>query len=86
VASTAEIKRHDRQVAGERLFMAWGVAIVPNTLDAFGVELNGDWRFVRIALSVVFMIALVAWIVALWRERMARRTAEQESSFSREAG
>ena len=75
MASLEEITRHDRKVAGERLLIAWAVAIVPNTVDAFGVDLNGGWLIVRIVLSVVFTIALVAWIVAMWRENMARRSA-----------
>ena len=69
MASLEEITRHDRKVAGERLLTAWAVAIVPNTVDAFGVDLNGGWLIVRIVLSVVFTIALVAWIVAMWREK-----------------
>ena len=62
--TSVEIRRHDRKVAGERLLIAWGVAIVPNTLDAYGVELNGGWLILRLVLSVDFTIALVAWIVA----------------------
>jgi len=75
VASVEQIRRHDRKVAGERLLIAWGVAIIPNTLDAYGVDLDGGWLILRIVLSVAFTVALVAWIVAMWRERKARRAA-----------
>jgi hypothetical protein len=44
--------RAKRKAAGERLLVAWGIAIVPNTLAAFGVDLAGvGWYKVGPALA-----------------------------------
>jgi hypothetical protein len=65
----------NRKRAGERLLAAWGVAIVPNTLEAFGVELPDEWWWyvIRYGLSAIWCLALVSWLAWVWRERNARR-------------
>ena len=66
--------RARRKAAGERLLVAWGVAIVPNTIAAFGVDLTGAWWYVvRFGLGAVWLAALVVWLAWLWRERHAKR-------------
>jgi Flp pilus assembly protein TadB len=64
-----------RQVAGKNLLAAWGLAIVPNFLAAMGVDFPDVWWWyvIRYSLSAVFTVALVVWLVWLWRERRARR-------------
>ncbi len=68
--------RAKRKAAGERLLVAWGIAIIPNTLDAFGVDFSDAWWWdvIRFGLSAVWLVALVAWLALLWRERQATRT------------
>lgn len=51
--------------------MAWGIAVIPNALIAFGVEFSGGWMIVRYVLSAIFVAALIAFLVAVWRERRA---------------
>jgi hypothetical protein len=48
---------------------------VPNTLEAFGVNLPDAWWWYLIwfALSALWLVALLMWLTALWRERRARR-------------
>jgi hypothetical protein len=67
--------RARRKAAGGRLLVAWGVAIVPNTLEAFGVRPPDAWWWYLIwgAASAFWLVALLAWLVALWRERQAAR-------------
>ena len=66
--------RAKRKAAGERLLVVWGVAIVPNTIAAFGVDLSGvGWYVVRVGLGALWLAALVVWLAWLWRERQARR-------------
>jgi hypothetical protein len=36
-----------------------------------GVHLDGDWLMLRRALGTAFVLALVAWIAAFWRDRRA---------------
>lgn len=36
------------------------------------VEIDGGWHVLRIVLSIVFTVALVAWLTAFVRERRAR--------------
>ena len=64
-----------RKQAGERLMLAWGIAVIPNLLVAFGVEFSGAWIAIRWVLSAIFVVALVVFLVALWREWRARRRA-----------
>jgi hypothetical protein len=47
-------------------------AVIPNALVAFGVEFSGPWMAIRYVLSAIFVVALVAFLVELWRERRAR--------------
>ena len=61
-----------RRRAWERLVLAWAVAVIPNALVAFGVEFSGGWMVVRYVLSAIFVVALVAFLLALWQERSAR--------------
>ena len=43
------------------LLVAWALAIAPNTIEAFG-GINGDWwRALRLGLSALFVLALVAF-------------------------
>ena len=72
---TVEAAHARRKAAGERLLLAWGVAIVPNTLEVFGVNLPDAWWWYLIwfALSALWLVALLMWLAALWRERQARR-------------
>jgi Na+-transporting NADH:ubiquinone oxidoreductase subunit NqrD len=68
--------REQRKSALERLATAFGLACLPNLLDA--VEFQPDswwWLIVRIALSALFLIALVLWLVAEIRVR--RGTEDQ---------
>ena len=66
-----------RENAGENLLAAWGAAIVPNALVAFGVDLPDAWRWhvIRFGLSALWLVALVVWLGWLWRERRAKRSA-----------
>jgi hypothetical protein len=64
--------RERRKRAGERLVLAWSVAVIPNFLVAVGVEFDGAWMIVRYLLSAIFIVALVVWLAALWRERRTR--------------
>jgi hypothetical protein len=61
-----------RRRAWERLVLAWCVAITPNLLVAFGVDFSGGWMVIRYVLSAIFIVALAAFLVALWQERRER--------------
>jgi hypothetical protein len=59
---------------GDLLWIAFGLAVVPNTLDAFGAAPEGDWwTAVRAVLSTVFTIVLIAYLAARLRGRRRRR-------------
>ena len=59
---------------GDLLWIAFGLAVVPNTLDSFGVAPEGDWWIVvRAVLSTLFVIVLVAYLAALLGERRRGR-------------
>ena len=46
---------------GDLLWIAFALAVVPNTLASFDVAPDGDWwTVVRIVLSTLFVIALLA--------------------------
>ena len=47
--------------------LAWAVAVIPNALVAFGVDFSGGWMVIRYVLSAIFVVALVAFVVALWQ-------------------
>jgi hypothetical protein len=62
--------RARRRNWGEALAFAYFLAIVPNSLEAFGAAPDGwVWHGVRIALSLTFVIALFGWLLALVCER-----------------
>jgi hypothetical protein len=68
-----ERARERRREAWDTLVIAWGTATIPNALEAFGVAPSGwAWTALRAVLSTLFLLALVAWLVALVRERRAR--------------
>ena len=46
------------------LLLAWGLAILPNTLEAFGGGSDDTWwQVVRFGLSTLFVITLVAFAI-----------------------
>ena len=79
---TLDETRARRKDAGEHLLVAWGAAVIPNTLDAFGMNLPDAWWWylVRFALSALWLAALVAWFIWLWRERQAKRAVNTSSA------
>jgi hypothetical protein len=76
-----EETRASRRNAGENLLAAWGLAIIPNMLDAFGVNLPDEWWWyvIRFGLSALWLAALIAWLKWLWRERQAKRAVNATS-------
>jgi hypothetical protein len=48
-------------VSGDVVLYAWGLAIVPNTLEAFANPDGLWWEILRIGLSTVFVLVLVAF-------------------------
>lgn len=60
--------------------VAWGVAVIPNLLAAFGIEFDGGWMVVRYVLSAVFLVALALWLSAVWRVLRARRSSTGEDA------
>ncbi len=66
-----EAKRRRRAV-GETFLIIWGVALVPNTLDAFGFDPGALWwDAIRYALGAICFLALLVLIWAWIRERRA---------------
>lgn len=58
---------------GDLLWLAFGLAVIPNTLAAFGVAPDGDWwGVVRFVLSTVFVIALLAFAASWLSDRRKR--------------
>jgi hypothetical protein len=80
---SVEEARAGRKAAGERLLVAWGAAIVPNTLEAFGVSLPDAWWWYAIwgFLSAVWVVALLAWLMSLWCERQARHARSEAALY-----
>ena len=71
-----ERARHRRREAGSLLLTVWGIAIVPNALESFGVAPDGwAWTALRVVLSVAWAIALIAFSVTVVQELRARRAA-----------
>jgi hypothetical protein len=69
-----ERARERRREAGGWLLVAWGVAIVPNALEAFGVAPDGwAWTSLRVVLSAVFLVALVVFVATVVQELRAKR-------------
>lgn len=59
---------------GDLLWIAFALAVVPNTLNAFEVAPEGDWwNAVRVALSTFFAIVLIAYLASRLAERGRRR-------------
>lgn len=79
---TLEEIRARRKNAGETLLVAWGAAVIPNTLEAFGTTLPDAWWWyvVRFGLSALWLAALVTWFVWLWRERQAKRAGKASAT------
>jgi hypothetical protein len=69
-----ERARERRKDAGGRLLLAWGVAILPNALEAFDVAPEGwAWTALRVVLAAVFLVALVVFAVTVVQELRAKR-------------
>lgn len=51
------------------LLLAWGLAIVPNTIEAFGGPDGDWWQVFRIGLSTLFVLALVAFAASWLADR-----------------
>jgi hypothetical protein len=63
---------------GNLLWIAFGLAVVPNTLNSFGVAPEGDWwTVIRAALSTFFVVVLVAYVAARLGERRRGRRARR---------
>jgi hypothetical protein len=77
-AVCSDVVHTRRKAAGERLLYAWALAILPNTLDAFGVDFADVWWWyaVRVGLSAIWLAALIVWAVWLWRDRRAARARD----------
>ena len=54
------------------LLLAWALAIVPNTIEAFGGPGGDWWRAVRLGLSALFVLALVAFAASRLADRRRR--------------
>ena len=71
--------REKRQKAGEGFLVIWGIAVIPNALDAFGVDVDGTgWDILRLALGALWLVALAVLIVAFVRERRTPRELSAE--------
>ena len=58
---------------GDLLWIAFALAVIPNTLAAFDVAPDGDWwRVVRIVLSTVFTLTLLAFAASWLSDRRKR--------------
>jgi hypothetical protein len=71
-----------RKNAGENLLAAWGLAIIPNALAAFGVDLPDDWWWyvLRYGLSALWLAALVVWLKWVWLEWRAKHAGDASSA------
>lgn len=58
---------------GDLLWVAFALAVVPNTLNSFDVAPQGEWwTVVRSALSTLFVIVLIAYLAGRIGERRRR--------------
>jgi hypothetical protein len=58
---------------GDLLWVAFALAVVPNTLNSFEVAPQADWwAVVRAALSTLFVIVLIAYLAGRIGERRRR--------------
>ena len=55
-----------------RLVLAWGLAIFPNTIEAFGGPDGTWWQALRLGLSSLFVLALVAFALSRLADRRRR--------------
>ena len=51
------------------LLLAWALAIVPNTIEAFGGPEGDWWKGLRLGLSAVFVLVLVAFAASWLADR-----------------
>jgi hypothetical protein len=51
------------------LLLAWALAIVPNTIEAFGGPEGEWWQALRLGLSALFVMALVAFTASWLTDR-----------------
>ena len=74
--------RARRRNAGGNLAAAWGLAIIPNALDAFGVNFPDTWWWyvLRYGLSAVWLAALVVWLKWLWLEWRSKQAGDAPSA------
>jgi hypothetical protein len=69
-----ERARERRREAGSWLLVAWGVAIVPNVIEAFGAAPDGwAWTSLLVLLGAVFVVALVVFAARVVQELRAKR-------------
>jgi hypothetical protein len=54
------------------LLLAWALAIVPNTIEAFGGPEGDWWRALRLGLSALFVLAFVAFVASRLTDRRRR--------------
>jgi hypothetical protein len=59
-------QRRARQRAVGWLALAWSLALAPIALAGVGIDIPGG---VRVGLWVLFVVALVAWLIVLRRAR-----------------
>jgi len=55
------------------LLVAWALAIVPNTIEAFGGPEGDWWQALRLGLSALFVLVLVALAASWMADRLRRR-------------
>lgn len=51
------------------LLLAWGLALAPNAIDAFGGPEGTWWQVLRVGLSSLFVLALVAFALGRLADR-----------------
>jgi hypothetical protein len=66
------VSRLDSGSWGPILMTSFALAALCNLVEAVADPDGWAWQTLRVALSVVFLIALVGWLVALIRARRAR--------------
>jgi hypothetical protein len=54
------------------LLLAWALAIVPNTIEAFGGPEGDWWQALRAGLSALFALAFVAFAASWLADRRGR--------------
>jgi hypothetical protein len=51
------------------LLLAWGLALVPNAIEPFGGPEGTWWQVLRVGLSSLFVLALVAFALSRLADR-----------------